>query len=90
MAFRLSVAVAIVCICLGALGGEMSYKCGPGPRLTAEDFFRNHVDTSIPGLEGIPARMGAGDLAGAERIFARHVRSSLRPEAGNREWLEKT
>lgn len=33
--------------------------------------------------------MAAGDLAGAECLFARHVRSSLRPEAVNRQWLAK-
>ena len=89
MVFRLSVVVALACIFLESLGGEMSYRCGSGPRLTAEDFFNKHVDVSIPGLSGIPERMAAGDLAGAEGLFARHVRSSLRPEAVNRQWLGK-
>ena len=89
MAFRPAVIVALACISLESLGGEMSHRCGSGPRLTAEDFFRNHVDATILGLEGIPERMEARDLAGAERMFARHVRRSLRPETVNRDWLEK-
>lgn len=70
---------------------EVAGTCrhGAGPRLSAEDFFNRHVDTSIPGLSGIPERMAAGDLSGAEAIFARHVRSSLRPEAVNRQWLTR-
>lgn len=64
--------------------------CGRGPRLTAEEFFRSHVDTGIPGLEGIAGKAACGDLAGAGRIFADHVRRSLRPAAVNRDWLEKT
>ena len=89
MVFRLSVVVALACIFLESLGGEMSYRCGSGPRLTAEDFFNKHVDVSIPGLSGIPERMAAGDLTGAESLFAKHVRSSLRPETVNRQWLTK-
>ena len=60
-----------------------------GPRLTELDFFRNHVDATVHGLEKIPERVAAGDMAGAERLFADHVRRTLKPETVNRDWLGK-
>ena len=58
-----------------------------GPRTPAAEFFEKHVDTSVPTLAGIPGKMAAGDLAGAEKIFADHVRASLRNDALNKDWL---
>jgi len=58
-----------------------------GPRTTVAEFFGKHLNTKIPALSGIPAKMQAGDVAGAEKIFADHVRSALKPEVLNRDWL---
>ena len=63
--------------------------CAAGPRTTLEEFFTKHLDTSIPALSSIPAKMAAGDLAGAEKVFADHVRASLRNDALNKDWLER-
>ena len=63
--------------------------CAAGPRTTSEEFFTKHLDTSIPALSSIPAKMAAGDLAGAEKVFADHVRASLRNDALNKDWLER-
>ena len=60
-----------------------------GPRTPAAEFFEKHVDTSVPALTGIPGKMAAGDLAGAEKIFADHVRATLRNDALNKDWLER-
>ena len=61
--------------------------CAAGPRTTPEEFFTKHLDTSIPALSSIPAKMAAGDLAGAEKVFADHVRATLRNDALNKDWL---
>jgi len=50
-----------------------------GPRITDSDFFQR-IDTSRPGLQGIPAAAAAGDFDLARRLFAAEVRRSLRPE----------
>ena len=63
--------------------------CAAGPRTTPEEFFTKHLDTSIPALASIPAKMAAGDLAGAEKVFADHVRATLRNDALNKDWLER-
>ena len=63
--------------------------CAAGPRTTPEEFFTKHLDTSIPALSSIPAKMAAGDLAGAEKVFADHVRGTLRNDALNKDWLER-
>ena len=63
--------------------------CAAGPRTTPEEFFTKHLDTSIPALSSIPAKMAAGDLAGAEKVFADHVRATLRNDALNKDWLER-
>ena len=60
-----------------------------GPRTPAAEFFAKHVDTSVPALAGIPASLEAGDLAGAEKIFAAHARASLVPEKLNKDWLAR-
>ena len=60
-----------------------------GPRTPIKEFFEKHVDTSLPALAGIPARMAAGDVAGAEKIFAAHVRASLLPGKLNKDWLQR-
>ncbi len=62
---------------------------GAGPRTTPEEFFTKHLDTSIPALSSIPAKMAAGDIAGAEKVFADHVRATLRNDVLNKDWLER-
>ena len=63
--------------------------CAAGPRTTPEEFFGTHLDCSISALAGIPAKMSAGDRAGAEKIFADYVRATLKPEVLNRDWLTR-
>ena len=58
------------------------------PGVSVEDFFGKYVDCSIPALQGIPAKMAAGDVAGANRMFANYVRTTLDPHGINREWYE--
>ena len=60
-----------------------------GPRTTPEDFFTKHLDVSVPALSSIPAKMSAGDLAGAEKAFADHVRATLRNDVLNKDWFER-
>ena len=60
-----------------------------GPRTTPEDFFTKHLNVSVPALSSIPAKMSAGDLAGAEKAFADHVRATLRNDVLNKDWLER-
>lgn len=50
------------------------------PRLDDHEFFTNHVDTSRPGLEGIPAAVERGDYTEARRLFASEVRATLQPQ----------
>jgi len=51
-----------------------------GPRLSDRDFFTEIVDTTRPGLEGIPDAVTRGDYAAARRLFAAEVRRTLRPD----------
>src|SRR5688500_13642467 len=51
-----------------------------GPRLTDEQFFTEAIDTTRPGLAGIPAAVARGDFAAARRLFAAEARASLQPE----------
>ncbi len=67
-----------------------TYPTTKGPLLSELDFFTNRLDTTIPALAGIPARVAAGDLAGARKIFADHLRKSLRPETVLGDWYAKT
>ena len=60
-----------------------------GPRTSVAEFFAKHVDTSIPELSEIPARMEAGDVAGAEKAFADYVRAHLRTDEICRDWIGK-
>ena len=50
-----------------------------GPRLSDADFFAK-IDTTRPGLVGIPEAVAHGDFATARRLFAAEVRRSLQPE----------
>ena len=79
-----TIRAAIAATALFALGAA---ACAAGPRTTLEDFFTKHLDTSIPALSSIPAKMSAGDLAGAEKVFADHVRATLRNDVLNKDWL---
>ena len=60
----------------------------PGPGTSVQDFFGKYVDCTIPALKEIPAKMAAGDEAGANKIFADYVRATLDPMRVNREWYE--
>ena len=60
-----------------------------GPSTPVADFFARHVDTSIPALSPIPALMGKGDVAGAEKVFADYVRANLQTEKVDREWMTR-
>ena len=60
-----------------------------GPRTSVETFFAKHVDTSIPALSGIPALMQAGDVPGAEKALADHVRANLQAEKVNGDWMAR-
>ena len=56
-----------------------------GPRLSDADFFgklgtSGSIDTTRPGLEGIPEAVAHGDFATARRLFAAEVRRTLQPE----------
>lgn len=51
-----------------------------GPKLTDERFFGELVNCTLPGLEEIPAAAAKGDYATCRRLFAAHVRESLRPD----------
>lgn len=51
-----------------------------GPRLSDEDFFAEVVDTTRPGLEGIPESVARGDYGAARRLFAAEVRRTLQPD----------
>ena len=50
-----------------------------GPRLSDADFFAL-VDSTRPGLGGIPEAAARGDFAAARRLFAAEVRRSLQPD----------
>lgn len=50
-----------------------------GPRLSDADFF-SKIDTTRPGLEGIPAAVARGDYAAARRQFAAEARAALQPQ----------
>jgi hypothetical protein len=60
-----------------------------GPKTSVETFFAEHVDTSIPALSGIPALMEAGNVAGAEKVFADYVRGHLLAEKVNGDWMAR-
>ncbi len=60
-----------------------------GPRTPVAEFFGKYIDTSIPALSGIPAKMQAGDVAGAQKIFADYIRATLKPEVLNGDWLAR-
>ena len=51
-----------------------------GTILTDERFFRELVDLTQPGMEGIAQAAAAGDFSTCRRIFAAQVRASLDPE----------
>lgn len=57
----------------------MSQRPSIGPRLTDAEFYAR-IDTSRPGLEGIPDAVAERDFAAARRLFAAEARRSLHPE----------
>ena len=48
-------------------------------RLTSEELLSEKLDPSIDEFRAVPALLKAGDLAGAEHVFAEYVRSNLKP-----------
>ena len=63
-----------------------TYPTTKGPLLSELDFFTNRLDTTLPAFAEIPSHVASGDLAGARRIFADHVRKSLRPDFVLADW----
>ena len=61
-----------------------------GPRTSVQEFFARHVNTTILELRRVPDRMSAGDVAGAEKIFADYIRSTLHTDQLNRDWLTRS
>ncbi|MBN1874394.1 MAG: alginate lyase family protein [Anaerolineae bacterium] len=57
----------------------MSPESTTGPRLSDADFFAK-IDTTRPGLEGIPAAVAQGNFVTARHLFAAEVRHTLQPE----------
>ena len=51
-----------------------------GTKLTDARFFGELLDTTRPGLEGIPALAAKEDYAACRRVFAAHVREMLQPD----------
>ena len=71
-----------------AIGAESSAvgagnACAPDESAATAEFFAKYVDCSIPALREIPAKMAAGDEAGAKRLFADYIRATLDPR-----WFE--
>jgi len=48
--------------------------------LTDREFLGSLLNTSLPGLEGIPPAMARDDIPSARRLFAAHIRRTLDPE----------
>ncbi|MBO7688082.1 MAG: hypothetical protein J6V72_16965, partial [Kiritimatiellae bacterium] len=67
-----------------------TYPTTKGPLLSELDFFTNRLDTTLPAFADIPSRVASGDVAGARKIFADHVRKSLRPDFVLAGWYAKT
>ena len=70
-------------ICLA----QLAAAAFAGPRTSVETFFAEHVDTTIPALSGIPALMEAGDVPGAEKVFADYLRANLMADKVIDNWL---
>ena len=71
-----------------AIGAESSAvgagnACAPDESAATAEFFAKYVDCTIPALREIPAKMAAGDEAGAKRLFADYIRATLDPR-----WFE--
>jgi len=60
--------------------------CAIGPQTSSEEFFAKHLDCSAPALAGIPEKLKAGDVKGAERIFAAYARQLPVWESAISEW----
>ena len=61
-----------------------------GPRLSVDDFFARCLDASVPALAQARDLAAKGDVAGAQKVFAAHVRATVRPHATIGEWLDRT
>ena len=67
-----------------------TYPTTQGPLVSEQEFFTRCLDTTLPAFADIPSRVASGDLAGARKIFADHVRKNLRPDAVLGDWYAKT
>ena len=85
--FTVFACVAALCMAATSVASPRGGVRLVGPRTTPEEFFTKHLDTSIPALASIPAKVSAGDLAGAEKVFADHVRATLQNDVLNKDWL---
>lgn len=51
-----------------------------GPLVSDYEFFTRSIDTSLSGLEDLKKAVESEDFGKARRLFAEHVRRSLRPD----------
>ncbi|WP_409346049.1 alginate lyase family protein [Paenibacillus sp. MBLB4367] len=51
-----------------------------GPRVSDYEFFTRSIDMNLPGLEHVKKAVLSEDFGKARRLFAEHVRKSLRPD----------
>ncbi len=58
-----------------------------GPRTSNKSFLSSHLDERIPEMKAAAELARAGKLDLAQGIFASYVRSLLKPEKLNRDWL---
>ena len=68
-----------------SLIGESNHDADDRPAverrgLLREARYERQIDTTRPGLEGIPEAVAHGDFATARRLFAAEVRRTLQPE----------
>jgi len=66
-----------------------TYLAVKGPLVSERDFLENCLDLSMPDLAPIPSLLASGDVKGARKVFADHVRRTLRPGKFLAEWLAK-
>ena len=74
--------LAVVTLALGIAAAVFA-----GPRTSVQEFFGRHLDAKVSERIGISAKMAAGDVAGAEKVFADFIRATLKPDVLNRDWI---
>lgn len=70
----------VCCILCSAASAE------PLTVLSSAEFLGGYVNCAVPGLQGIPAALAAGDTNAANRLFADYVRSALDSRKVNAAW----